>query len=110
MSNTFRTICFAMMITGPALAGERTVTISCRHTSQATFDSAVTMIDSEPLKSGSIFEDMVRSDRGCAILHWGIAMTAAEPGLRQRATLDALLAAAIGHANEMEWSKISLLR
>jgi hypothetical protein len=52
---------------------------------------------------------MARRDDDCAILWWGVAMTASDPAQRREAKRDAILNAAINAASAVEWQKISAL-
>jgi hypothetical protein len=96
-----------LLASGAALAGEESFAISCSDTPQAQFDKAVSMIGGA--EAAALFQEMARRDDDCAILLWGVAMTASDPSQRRAAKREAILSAAINAASAVEWQKISAL-
>lgn len=102
-------ISIALLAGSQSLAAEPAIRISCRHTSQADFDRSVALIDEKPRDAHRRFLEMWREDHDCAILLWGMAVSAANPGERQDESLDAVITAVVAGVNDSEWRQIDAL-
>jgi hypothetical protein len=102
-------VSIALLASSPSLAAETPIRISCSHTSQAGFDNAVALMEQKPPDGRRMFQEMSRKDRDCAILFWGIAMSAANSEERQDASLCAIVTAVIAGVNDDEWRRIVAL-
>lgn len=102
-------ISIVLLASSPSLAAEPTIRISCSHTSQAAFDDAVALIERKPTDARRMFQEMSRRDHDCAILFWGMAMSAASPEERQDASLYAVVTAVVAGVNDGEWRRIAAL-
>ena len=98
-----------LLISGPSLAAEPAIRISCNHTSQAGFDAAVTLMNRNPVDAHRMFDEMWRRDRDCAILFWGMALSTADPEERQDDALYAIVTAVIAGVNDDESRRIFAL-
>jgi hypothetical protein len=103
-------ILLALLTGSPSLAAEPAIRISCSHTSQAGFDAAVSLMSRNPTDAHRMFEEMWRRDQDCAILFWGMAMSAANPEQRQDALLYAIVTAVVAGVNDDEARRIFALR
>lgn len=63
-----------------ATIGRVSFPTGCAPTVQARFESGVALLHSFWYEeAGKVFEDVVRSDSGCALAHWGTAMSRVHP-------------------------------
>ena len=109
MARSAAILATALLISGPSLAVEPAIRISCSHTSQAGFDAAVALMNAKPRDAHRMFDEMWRKDPDCAILFWGMALSAADPEERQDDTLYAIVTAVIAGVNEDESRRIFAL-
>lgn len=102
-------ILIALLISSPSLAAEPAIRISCSHTSQAGFDTAVALMNRKPADAHRMFQEMWRRDQDCAILFWGMAMSADNREERQDDALYAIVTAVIAGVNDDESRRIFAL-
>src|SRR5262249_33866203 len=98
-----------LLISSASLAAEPTIHISCKHTSQAGFDTAVALMDRQPVAAHRMFAEMWRKDQDCAILFWGMALSTADPDEHQDDALYAIVIAVIAGVNDAESRRIFAL-
>jgi hypothetical protein len=111
MAGAKTVLAIAFLVGSASFAAEPAIHISCIHTSQAGFDGAVALMSRQPMDAHRIFWEMWRRDQDCAILLWGMAMSAADPEERQGDALYAIITAVIAGVDDDESRKIfALLR
>jgi hypothetical protein len=102
-------ISVVILAAAASFAAESAIRISCRRTSQADFDKAVALINRKPVDARRMFLQMWRRDNDCAILFWGVAMSAPSADARWDASLEAIVTAVVVGVNASEWQKIATL-
>jgi hypothetical protein len=109
MPNMNAVISIVLLATSPSVAAEPTIRISCSHTSQVDFDNSVALMDRKPTDAYRRFQELWRRDHDCAILFWGMAISATNPQERQDDALDAIITAVVAGVNDDEWRRIVAL-
>ena len=102
-------ISIALLVGSPSFGSEPAIRISCSHTSQAGFDTAVALMNRAPADAHRMFQEMWRRDQDCAILFWGMAMSADNREERQDDALYAIVTAVIAGVNDDESRRIFAL-